>query len=103
MRTYEKALTALADPTRRALIETLARQPCSVTELADEHPVSRPAVSQHLKVLQDASLVKVTPKGTRRIYALDPTGLAHIRTYLDQFWNEALGAYAAEVKRRTQI
>ncbi|MFD1157039.1 ArsR/SmtB family transcription factor [Roseovarius aestuarii] len=99
--TYDNAITALADPTRRAVFEALAVKPQSVADLAQGQPVSRPAVSQHLKVLVGARLVKATPQGTRRIYALDPTGLIALRAYLDRFWDDTLGAYAAEVRRQS--
>lgn len=94
------ALSALSDPTRRDLFEAVAAHPRSVAALAEDRPISRPAVSQHLKVLKEARLVKATPQGTRRIYSLDATGLQVIRNYLDQFWTDALGAYSAEVHRR---
>ncbi len=97
--TYDSAIAALADPTRRAVFETVARKPGSVTDLARGQPVSRPAVSQHLKVLAEARLVRATPQGSRRIYTVDPAGLIALRRYLDQFWTDALGAYAAEVHR----
>ena len=99
--TYDIAFLALSDPTRRAVFEAVATKPQSVAELAYGQPVSRPAVSQHLKVLQDAGLVKATPQGTRRIYALDTAGLVALRQYIDQFWTDALGAYAAEVQRQS--
>jgi DNA-binding transcriptional ArsR family regulator len=85
--------TALADPTRRAIFERLAARPSAVRELADDLPVSRPAVSQHLKVLKEAGLVIDEPDGTRRIYQLDPEGVDALRGYLDQFWNQALTAF----------
>jgi DNA-binding transcriptional ArsR family regulator len=85
--------TALADPTRRAIFERLAERPSAVRELADDLPVSRPAVSQHLKVLKEAGLVIDEPDGTRRIYQLDPEGVDALRGYLDQFWNQALTAF----------
>ncbi len=100
--TYQNALIALADPTRRSVFEAVAQQPSSVASLAKSVPVSRPAVSQHLKVLQDAQLVSVTTAGRQRIYSLNTAGLEAIRTYLNQFWDDALGAYAAEVHRQTQ-
>src|SRR5947209_14790790 len=87
--------TALGDPTRRAIFEHLAERPRAVGELARELPVSRPAVSQHLKVLKGAGLVVGRPVGTRRIYQVDPDGLAELRAYLDRFWNQALVAYKA--------
>ena len=103
MQTYAtEGLTALGDPTRRAIFERLADRPCAVGELAGELPVSRPAVSQHLKVLKDAGLVVDRPVGTRRIYQLDPAGLEALRTYLDQFWSKALVAYQAAVEQRAQ-
>jgi DNA-binding transcriptional ArsR family regulator len=92
------ALTALADPTRRAVFERLARGPRSVGELADGLPVSRPAVSQHLKVLKTAGLVADRAEGTRRVYQIDPAGLGAIRMWLDQFWTEALDAFQREVE-----
>ncbi len=100
--TYEMTFSALSDTTRRRIFESVAARPQSVAELARAQPVSRPAVSQHLKVLVEARLVKATPQGTRRIYTLDPTGLIALRTYLEQFWTDTLGAYAAEVARQTQ-
>jgi DNA-binding transcriptional ArsR family regulator len=95
-------LTALGDPTRRAIFERLADRPRSVGELASELPVSRPAVSQHLKVLKDAGLVVDRRAGTRRIYELDPNGVGALRGYLDQFWNKALAAYKAAVEQRPE-
>ena len=87
-------LEALGDATRRTIFELLAAGPRSVTEIAGALPVSRPAVSQHLKVLKEAGLVSSTPVGTRRLYAMDPQGLAAIRGYFNQFWNQALAAFA---------
>lgn len=98
--TYEKALAALADPTRRRLIERMACGPASVAELAAVVPVSRPAVSQHLRVLSDAGLLEVRQVGTRRLYRLAPGGAAALRAWLDRLWSEALAAYAAEAGRR---
>ena len=86
-------LTALADPTRRAIFERLAERPRAVGELARGLPVSRPAVSQHLRVLKDAGLVVDRPAGNRRIYQLDPEGVDGLREYLDRFWNRALAAF----------
>ena len=94
-----EAFTALGDPTRRAIFESLAEQPRAVGELARELPVSRPAVSQHLKVLKGAGLVTDRPVGTRRIYAVDPDGLSALRAYLDQFWTKTLIAYKAVVEQ----
>jgi DNA-binding transcriptional ArsR family regulator len=91
--------TALADPTRRAIFERLAERPSAVRDLADDLPVSRPAVSQHLKVLKDAGLVIDHADGTRRIYQLDPDGVDALRGYLDQFWNQALAAFKRVVEQ----
>jgi DNA-binding transcriptional ArsR family regulator len=97
--TYAYALVALADPTRRQVFEQLRSGPKSVGTLAATMPVSRPAVSQHLKVLRAAGLVDDRPRGARRIYFLDPRGLAALRAWLDEFWNEALAAFRTEVER----
>jgi len=94
--------TALGDPTRRAIFERLAERPRAVGELARELPVSRPAVSQHLKVLKDAGLVIDRPAGTRRIYQLNPDGLGALRAQLDRFWSQALAAYKQAVEQRTE-
>jgi len=94
--------TALGDPTRRAIFERLADRPRAVGELAGELPVSRPAVSQHLKVLKAAGLVVDRPAGTRRIYQLDPGGVGALRAYLDQFWNQSLAAYKEAVEQPTK-
>ena len=102
MEAYEAGLTALADPTRRAIFERLSERPSAVGELADELPVSRPAVSQHLKVLKDAGLVRDEAAGTRRIYRLDPDGIDMLRTYLDRFWNRSLTAFKAAVESEEQ-
>jgi DNA-binding transcriptional ArsR family regulator len=101
--TYEAradGLDALGDPTRRAILELLAERPRPVGELADQLPVSRPAVSQHLRVLSEADLVIARREGNRRIYQLDPSGVGAVRAYLDRFWNLALAAFkqAAEQK-----
>src|SRR5919198_6425742 len=93
---------ALADPTRRAIFERLAERPYAVGELAGELPVSRPAVSQHLKVLKDAGLVMDRANGTRRIYRVDPDGLAALRDQLDRFWNQALSNYKELVEQSTE-
>jgi DNA-binding transcriptional ArsR family regulator len=85
--------SALGDRTRRAIFSRLARRPCAVGELARELPVSRPAVSQHLKVLKDAGLVTDRPDGNRRIYQVDPAGLQALRAELDEFWSSALAAF----------
>jgi DNA-binding transcriptional ArsR family regulator len=94
--------TALGDPTRRAIFERLADRPRAVGELAGELPVSRPAVSQHLKVLKDAGLVVDRRAGNRRIYQLDPDGVGALRAQLDRFWSRALAAYRAAVEQRTE-
>jgi DNA-binding transcriptional ArsR family regulator len=88
-------LTALGDPTRRAIFEYLAKRPSAVGELAEQLPVTRPAVSQHLKVLKEAGLVYDHAEGTRRIYQLDPAGIGALRAYLDTFWNQSLAAFQA--------
>jgi DNA-binding transcriptional ArsR family regulator len=91
------ALSALADPTRRQLFERLRRGPRAVGELARSMPISRPAVSQHLAVLKTAGLVRDTAHGTRRVYEIDPQGLAAIRAWLDDLWNDALGSFGASL------
>lgn len=96
---YGIVLTALADPTRRAIFESLAGGPLSVGDLAAGRPVSRPAVSQHLRVLKDAGLVFETRQGTRRIYAVEPAGLEALRVWLDQFWDDVLFNYKEAVER----
>ncbi len=101
MTTYragERQLDALADPTRRAIFERLAEQPGAVGEIAGELPVSRPAVSQHLKVLKDAGLVTERATGTRRIYRLNPVAVAALRDQLDAFWARALTSYGEAVE-----
>ncbi len=90
---YSAALQALADPTRRAVFERLRGGPRAVGEIAAEMPVTRPAVSQHLRVLKEAGLVVDAPRGTRRLYRIDPDGLGDLRAYLDQFWDDALAAF----------
>ncbi len=94
--------TALGEPTRRAIFERLADQPRAVGELASELPISRPAVSQHLKVLKDARLVVDRRAGNRRVYQIDPEGVGALRAYLDQFWSRALTAYKAAVEQREE-
>jgi DNA-binding transcriptional ArsR family regulator len=95
-------LDALGDATRRAIFERLARGPRSVAEIADGLPVSRPAVSQHLKVLREARLVRVRSEGTRNYYEVEAAGLEALRKWLDRFWDRALGAFkeAAETAQR---
>jgi len=95
-------LDALGDWTRRQIFDALKSGPHSVGELAARVPVSRPAVSQHLKVLKDAGLVLDTRDGTRRIYRVDPSGLAGIRAYFDSFWDEALERFAAEARKERE-
>src|SRR5258706_4198659 len=97
---YETAPGALADPPRRQVFERLKSGPQAVGAIARGLPVSRPAVSQHLKVLKEAGLVADRPEGTRRVYYIDPDGLGALRRWLDQFWDEALAAVAAEVETR---
>ena len=92
---YEQALQALGDPTRRSVLEQLRDGPRAVGEIAAELPVSRPAVSQHLRVLKEAGLVTERQNGTRRLYRVDPDGLAALREYLDGFWEEALASFKA--------
>ncbi len=106
MGTYQSSrqLDALGDPTRRAIFERLAKGPLAVVEIARNLPVSRPAVSQHLKVLKDAGLVADRAEGTRRVYAIDRAGLAAVREYFDRFWDKALDAFrrAAEETHRAE-
>ncbi|HEY0454518.1 metalloregulator ArsR/SmtB family transcription factor [Actinophytocola sp.] len=102
MSTYQMAaLGALGDPTRRAIFELLADRPRAVGELARELPVSRPAVSQHLRVLKEVELVLDHAEGTRRLYRVDPRGVAALRDYLDQLWDNALAAFAAAAEEDT--
>jgi DNA-binding transcriptional ArsR family regulator len=98
MANADALFAALSDPTRRRVFERLQSGGRSVGEIARDFPVSRPAVSQHLKVLKDAGLVSGRAEGTRRLYYIDPQGLAAVRTWLDQFWDVALAAYAEEVE-----
>ena len=90
---------ALGDPTRRAIFERLRSKPLSVGEIADGLPVSRPAVSQHLRVLKEAGLVTERRNGTRRLYRLDPDRVGELRDYFDDFWTDALAAFKAEAER----
>jgi DNA-binding transcriptional ArsR family regulator len=90
---------ALGDGTRRAIFERLAAHPCAVGELARDLPVSRPAVSQHLRVLKDAGLVSDRAEGTRRVYAVNPAGLEALRADLDRFWTDALAAFKTAAER----
>jgi DNA-binding transcriptional ArsR family regulator len=94
--------TALGDRTRRSIFERIARRPCAVGEIARGLPVSRPAVSQHLRVLKQAGLVIDRPAGNRRLYEVNRDGLAKLRADLDQFWGSALAAYKATVEQPEQ-
>jgi DNA-binding transcriptional ArsR family regulator len=94
-----RGLAALGDPTRRAIFERLGDRPSAVGELAQLVPVSRPAVSQHLKVLKEAGLVTDERHGNRRIYRLDPEGIAELRDYLDRFWDSALSAFKVKAEQ----
>jgi len=100
---YPHPLDALGDPTRRRVFEGLRAGPKAVVELADGLPVSRPAVSQHLRVLKDAGLVRNRKVGTRQLYEIDPDGLSEVRGWVDNFWTDALARFtrAAESERRT--
>lgn len=100
MNTYHHKLDALGDPTRRAIFEQLARKPMAVGELAGHFPISRPAVSQHLRVLKDADLLIDRQLGTRRIYQVSPQGVAMLRSYFDRFWNQALDAFKLAVEKK---
>ena len=99
MANANNALAALADPTRRTVFERLRSGPKPVGRIAQGMPISRPAVSQHLKVLKEAGLVREERDGTRRVYEIDPAGLGPLRRWLDQFWDEALDAFKAEAER----
>jgi DNA-binding transcriptional ArsR family regulator len=104
---YATVIEALADPTRRAVFELLREGPRPVGEIARELPVSRPAVSQHLRVLKEAGLVTERKDGTRRLYRVEPAGLAELRAYFDQYWSDALAAFKAAAEsesdeRRTE-
>lgn len=100
--TYEVAIAAISDPTRRAILERLRGGALPVGKLAAELPVSRPAVSQHLRVLSDAGLLQVTPVGNRRLYALAPDGFSDLRTYLDRLWDDALANFATAAKAQAE-
>lgn len=102
MTTYEAVISALADPTRRAILEQLRDGAMSVTELAEEMPVSRPAVSQHLGVLRASGLVRERKEGTRRYYEADPEGLAKLRSYLEEMWGGMLEEFGREAKRQAR-
>jgi DNA-binding transcriptional ArsR family regulator len=96
------ALVALGDPTRQAIVELLAGGPRAVGEIARDLPVSRPAVSQHLRVLKEAGLVTDRQDGTRRLYQLDPAGAEAVRGYLDRFWSRALAAFKEAAERNDE-
>ena len=102
MTNHAAVLTALADPTRRAIFERLALSPSAVGELATGLPVTRPAVSQHLKILKSAGLVMDHAAGTRRVYSIDPGGIAAIRDYFEQFWQQSLARFSAVASQPTQ-
>jgi len=95
---YGNALSCLADPTRRRIFERLRSGPASVSVVARGLPVSRPAVSQHLKVLKEAGLVNDRPDGARRVYSIDPDGLGELRAWLDQFWTVALESFKNDLE-----
>ena len=99
---YAEIFTALAVPARRHIFEALRERPKTVGELAAGQPVSRPAVSQHLRVLEAAGLVNVEPQGNRRLYSIERDGLNDLREYLESFWPDALTAHGAEVLRRME-
>ncbi len=101
MNTYhDTQLDALGDRTRRAILDRLLNGPVSVGELADEFPVSRPAISQHLRILKEANLVVDRADGTRRLYEINPEGFASLRSYFDQFWGVALKAFKHRVEQK---
>ena len=99
---YGDAITALGDPTRRAIFERLRGGARPVGELAAELPVTRPAVSQHLRVLKDAGLVSERRIGTRRLYRLEPRGIEELRAYFERFWDDALAAFAEAAEREQE-
>lgn len=100
VRAYQSVLEAVADPTRQAVLERLVRGPASVAELAAGLPVSRPAVSQHLRVLRDARLVDFDVHGTRNVYRIERSGLEPLRRWLDHLWDDALGAFESHARAR---
>jgi DNA-binding transcriptional ArsR family regulator len=103
MANVSDCLSALADPTRRQVFEALRKAPLPVSALAARLPVSRPAVSQHLKVLKQAGLVVDSAEGTRRIYRIDPDGLGPLRRWLDEFWHDALTAFAERAEQEAEL
>lgn len=98
--TYAKALSTLADPTRRAVFERLRSGPASVQQIANDLPVSRPAVSQHLKALREAGLVRDEPKGTARIYSIHTPGLRALRDWIEGFWDDALDSFKTHAEKQ---
>ena len=100
---YSQMLSALADPTRRQIFETIVERPCNVRELADQLPVTRPAVSQHLRVLRDVGLVVDRKDGTRRIHSANPAGLAELRDYVERMWTEALADFATAAEHPSTV
>ena len=103
MKTYrETQLDAVGDATRRAILARLSKGPLSVGKLADEFPVSRPAISQHLRILKEAKLVSDRAQGTKRVYQLNPEGLASLRDYFEQLWSHALAAYKRKVEEEEE-
>ncbi|BDC48183.1 HTH-type transcriptional regulator [Bryobacterales bacterium F-183] len=103
METYHSQLDALGDPTRRAILERLlAEGPLPVSQIASQFPVSRPAISQHLRTLKDADLVTDRPQGARRVYAINPEAFVALREYFDRFWTVALQEFQKQVERKVQ-
>ena len=102
MANQSERFAALADPTRREIFERLARRPLAVGEIAEGMSVTRPAVSQHLKVLKDAGLVTMRAEGTRNVYQIDFRAIASMRAYLDRFWNRALAAFKDAVEKENE-
>jgi DNA-binding transcriptional ArsR family regulator len=96
-------MDALGDPMRRAIVERLLRGPLPVGELAREFPISRPAISQHLRILKRANLVVDQPVGNRRLYTVDPAGIESLRAYFEQFWNHTLAAFKQAVEARKPV
>ena len=97
-----KTIEALADPTRRQIFERLRRAEATVNEIARDMPVSRPAVSQHLKVLKNAGLVRERKEGVHRVYGVELKGLVELRHYVDQLWTDVLSSYGAAIERKTE-
>lgn len=102
MDAYQQQFDAISDPTRRAILSRLLRGPVAVGELAREFPISRPAISQHLRILKDARLVADSAAGNRRYYTIDLEGLSNLRAYFDQFWDEALAAFKRTVEKESK-